>query len=241
MSLFASAEMAAGYAKARPPVHARILERANLKRAARALDVGSGAGVSTQALSAYAHQCIGVEPVAAMAHSVCAAAEALPFADQTFALATAAGSLNYVSDLDASFAEVARVLRPGAWFVVYDFSAGKRFADGDPTLSEWFAQFQARYPNPPAGSARVLDPGRLAHLCGPRFRPAHSEILEIVLELSPGFYLNYMLTETNVAYAVEQGAASLSEIRDWCAATLWRGAPRKVAFDGYYACFVRLP
>ena len=50
--------------------------------------------------------------------------------------------------------------------------------------------------------------------------------------------LDYVLTETNVAAAVRQGAVR-SEIRTWCAETLapvWNGKPRDVLFHGYFAC-----
>ena len=61
---------------------------------------------------------------------------------------------------------------------------------------------------------------------------------EIGITLTPEFYLDYVMTETNVAAAVRSGVPQ-SEIRSWCAETLapvWKGAEREVLFRGYFAC-----
>src|SRR4051794_19947961 len=111
---FGTDEMAAGYATSRPPVHARVLEqvRASLGLSSpvrRALDIGCGAGVSTRALEGVAAHAVGMEPAEAMlrwtttvalnAEFLVGAAEAVPVADRSIDLITAAGALNYV-DLD---------------------------------------------------------------------------------------------------------------------------------------------
>ena len=59
--------------------------------------------------------------------------------------------------------------------------------------------------------------------------------------MDPAAYLNYALTETNVAYAVQNGMAE-AQIRAWCEATLapvFRARPREVLFQGYFACLTR--
>src|SRR4051794_16003663 len=108
---FGTAAMSAGYATSRPPVHRRVLDlvRMHLPRngpVRRALDIGCGAGVSTKALADLADSCIGVEPayqmlqwketVAPGAAFLAGSAEAIPLADGSVDLITAAGSLNYV-------------------------------------------------------------------------------------------------------------------------------------------------
>jgi ubiquinone/menaquinone biosynthesis C-methylase UbiE len=116
---FGTDEMAAGYANSRPPVHPRILERVRPHLPApvrRALDVGCGAGLSTRALHGIAEHRIGMDPaepmlqwtaaVAPGAKFIVGAAEALPFANGSVDLITAAGSLNYVN-LDSFFAGAA--------------------------------------------------------------------------------------------------------------------------------------
>jgi SAM-dependent methyltransferase len=209
-----------------------------------ALDVGCGSGVSTRALTGFVESSIGIEPAEAMlkwaskitpaANFIVGTAEAIPLCDRAVDLITAAGSLNYAR-LDLFFPEAARVLMPGGVLVVYDFSAGRSFRNRA-GLEEWFSSFCARYP-PPANEARKLSPDILAEVgCG--FRVDSQEEFEIGITLTPGFYLDYMMTETNVASAVRSGVPH-SEIRSWCAETLaplWNGIEREVLFRGYFAC-----
>ena len=124
----------------------------------RAADIGCGAGLSTRPLTSLARMSVGSirpsrwcvwrhEP-SPMRCFVTAGGEAMPFDDQSIDLLTAAGSLNYARDLDATLAEAARVLAPGGRLAVYDFSPGRSFADSD-RLDDWFETFIARYPFPP--------------------------------------------------------------------------------------------
>jgi SAM-dependent methyltransferase len=246
---FGTDEMAAGYATSRPPVHHRVIEQAvqQLGRSGpfqRALDVGCGAGVSTKALVEYAGTCIGLEPsegmlkwapkIAPSAAFLVGAAEAIPLGRGTVDLIAAAGSLNYV-DIDLFFPEAARVLTPQGTLLVYDFSAGRSFRNAS-GLDDWFDTFHQRYP-PPANEARELSPAILAELrCG-FYVEAHRSF-EIGITLAPEFYLEYVLTETNVAAAVRNRVPH-AEIRSWCAESLapvWNGSPREVLFRGYFAC-----
>ena len=239
--------MAAGYATARPPIHALILQHARgcfPRPVLCALDVGCGAGLSTRALHGFAGRCIGMEPVEAMlrwsatvapsCEFVVGVAEAIPLAAGSVDLITAAGSLNYV-DLISFFPEAARVLTAQGVVVVYDFSPGIRFREGS-GLQEWFSRFQRRYP-PPLNEARALDPAILAQL-DYGFRVRKHNHIEVGVELSPRFYLDYMMTETNVAFAVRNGVPR-DEIRSWCEDTLgpvWGGKKREILFSGYFAC-----
>jgi SAM-dependent methyltransferase len=238
--------MAEGYARSRPSLHPLILERIrahlSTERFDTALDVGCGAGLSTAALAPIAARCYGIDPalnmlrlagtVAPGAVFAAARAEALPVRDRSIDLITAAGSLNYV-DLPAFLAEANRVLRPRGAIAVYDFGHGREFVDS-PALAEWNERFYSRYPSPPA---RALDPETLAHQAID-FHPVASEEFAIPLRLSPEFYLDYTLTETNVADAVREGT-SLANIRAWCEPGItqaFTGAPRDVVFRGYLIC-----
>ena len=242
--------MGAGYARARPPVHPVILTEASraLGRTGpwrRALDVGCGAGMSTKALEGFAAQRVGLEPaepmlrwageVAAGASFVVGGAEAIPIDRGTIDVITAAGSLNFVAGLDRFFSEAERVLAPGGILLVYDFGPGERFT-GSTLLTEWTGAFTSRYPKPVAEAA-VLSPPILAGM-DPRFRLIAGREFTVTLTLTPSFYLEYMLTETNVAAAIRRGTLE-SEIRSWCETTLgpvWRGEPQEVVFDCYFAC-----
>lgn len=246
---FDSSAMATGYANARPPVHPRVMEMVQsfVGRVTRALDVGCGAGLSTRALAPLADEILGLEPVEAMARSgpaiapnatfLTGAAEALPFRNGCFELITAAGSLNYVR-LPQFFPEARRVLRDKGILLVYDFSPGRSFRDGD-ALDVWFDRFMARYP-PAVSEAVVLNPEILGELDS-GFQLASHQRFEIPIPLTPEFYLEYILTGTNVAAAVRRGVP-LTEIRQWCAETLspvWQGRAHDVIFRGYYACLSR--
>ncbi len=243
--------MAAGYASARPAVHPRVIER--VRRALgrtgpfrHALDVGCGSGVSTAAIDGFASQRTGIEPVHAMtalaprvapgATFCTGSAERLPFADASFDCLTAAGSLNY-ADLRQVFPEARRVLEPDGVLVVYDFSPGRTFADGDAALDRWFAEFTRRWPYPP-GDATELNPAILDRIAN-GFRTVASEEFRIPVTLRADFYLGYMLTETSVSAATARGE-SRESIREWCATTLapvWQDRHEAdVLFSGYYAC-----
>ncbi|GAB4363519.1 MAG: hypothetical protein OHK0021_07410 [Bryobacter sp.] len=253
---FASESMAAGYAQSRPPVHREIVRRALSEPVDRVLDVGCGAGFSTTALAGWARHTVGLEPAEPMlaygrqmapsGDFVVGQGECLPFPAQTFGGLTAAGSLNYANPAQ-SLAEARRVLVPGGWLLAYDFSAGRRMAGYDETedpLAAWFAKFQESYA-PPQGEAIPLDPETIAALA-PEMALAHWERVEVVLPLYRNFYLNYMLTETNVAAAVRRGVP-LDAIRHWCEdslAKVWEGSGsidgrRDILFRGYYVVLTK--
>lgn len=246
---FRAEDMAAGYATSRPAVHPRVMERVyrQLQRSepfSVALDVGCGAGLSTKALDGIAKMRIGLEPAEAMlrwasrvapeAYFAAGAAEALPLRGRAADLIAAAGSLNYAR-LDLFFPEAVRVLRPEGVLVVYDFSPGREFLDGA-GLDDWFSEFCHRYP-PTAEEARELSPAILADLT-PLFRMQCHEEFKVAIPLTQSFYVDYMMTETNVAAAVRRGVP-VSEIRSWSEGTLapiWGAPEREVLFRGYFAC-----
>ncbi len=171
---------AAGYAFDRPPIHQHQVARFAAR--GRVLDVGCGAGLSAAALHGHADVVVGLEPQAGMlayrqqvaphAHFVVGRAEQLPFADTTFDMITAAGSLNYV-DLELFFAEAKRVLRPGGVIVVYDFWPGP-----------WFEIFERRYPSTP-GYALDIE----------ALHPRRYERFDVTVTMDHAASLRFMLTE----------------------------------------------
>jgi ubiquinone/menaquinone biosynthesis C-methylase UbiE len=244
--LYNSARIAAGYAFARPPVHERILDQVRRDlglrdRVERALDVGCGAGRSTAALQALAHDVVGAEPAATMlAHChavaphgrfVIAAAERLPFSPATFDLVTAAGVINY-TDVNQSLPELARVLRRTGTIVLYDFYAGRRFAE-DASLDQWYEEFDRRYPNAPA---YALDVRALSYgAAGLALSSFHE--LQVTIAMSAESYVRYAMSETRVELARSDGEDEAA-IERWCAQTLepvFGGCARHVVFDGYVA------
>lgn len=187
VNLFDTPAAAEGYAKARPPLHARIVERIALS-AATVLDVGCGAGLSTAPLVRLSPCVFGVDPFPEMlkwadrivpgAHFVTARAESLPFRDGTFDLIAAAGSLNY-TDPARSFPELRRVLKPQGTLAVYDF-----------TLPDF------PYERPPDGAIE-LNPRILAEVAD-GFRVDRAETLEMPVTMTHAQYVAFLKTEVNV-------------------------------------------
>lgn len=226
MSVYDSQRLAAGYAFDRPPVHQQILSSARLDRQAeQALDVGCGAGLSTAALAPLARQVIGLEPVPAMlahrqsvaprARFVTGVAEALPFAEGSFDLVTAAGSLNY-TNLPLALSEIARVLTGAGKFLLYDFSVGRHAAEGN-ALTAWFATFEQRFPYPPGW--QPLDV-RALPLAKYGLRLLDHAAVKTRVPMTFTAYLRYMLSEVNVDSAIARGASSAEDAEDWCRRTL---------------------
>lgn len=227
-NLFASAAMAEGYARSRPAVHAWVLRQLP-GRYRRALDLGCGSGISTAALAGLAEHRVGLEPAESMlawaplvspgADFLVGQAEALPFADESFDLIAAAGSLNYC-DLPPALREINRVLTPHGRLAIYDFAQGKEFEDS-PDLTTWNTAFKSRYPSP-EGPGR-FDPG--------------GEPFSMILPYNAATYLDYALTETNVSAAIARGIPA-DEIRAWCQFSLdpvFAGQTKSVIFRGYLA------
>jgi SAM-dependent methyltransferase len=248
--LYQSARIAAGYAFGRPAVHERILEcvRGYLQqtsRVGRALDVGCGAGRSTAALGALAHEVVGIDPSPAMlahrravaprARFAVAAAERLPFTADAFEVITAAGSINY-ADLELALPEITRTLARSGTFVVYDFSAGRRMADTG-RLEQWYAEFEDRYPDAPgyALDVRAIPFERFGLFLGKYDR------FEVHVPMSFEAYVAYASSETRVERALTNGANE-DRIHEWCRDTLtgvFEGRPHDVIFDAYAACIGR--
>ncbi len=244
--MFAGAEIALGYASARPPVHPLVIDKIATHLGLSspielAVDIGCGAGLSTSALVRIARRCIGFDPAVAMVRQAAVVApqarvfvgraEALPLKSRSVDLLTAAGSLNY-ADLDACFAEACRVLAPGGTLAAYDFAFGRRCSDPG-RLEAWHGQLLERWPRPTLGR-RDLDPAVLGR--GP-MRVVAQEVFSVGLVLDLESYVNYVLTESSIAAAV-RGGTPARDIRAWCTETVAAlfVAPRRVEFDGYLVC-----
>jgi SAM-dependent methyltransferase len=243
-SVYDSERLATGYAFDRPPVHAQILKAARLRgRARRALDVGCGAGVSTAALAPLAEHVVGLEPIAVMlAHRrdvapqagfVAGSAQGLPFAERSFDLVAAAGSLNY-ADLPSALAEVARVLTRDGIFLLYDFSPGRQSTTGN-TLATWFESFEQRFPSPPGWQPVIVHD---LPLTSSGLRLDDYTGIDVALPMTFDAYLRYVVSEVNVDSALSRGVYSAEEARDWCRRTLrhvFGDGDLTVVFRGYLA------
>ncbi|CAD5252644.1 MULTISPECIES: class I SAM-dependent methyltransferase [unclassified Imperialibacter] len=126
-----NADIARHYHAYRPPLHQVILARC-LKPGAvygNGLDIGSGTGQSSVALTDFCEKITGAEPskemlAQAIGHSKVTYVHFdginLPFADTSFDLITFAGSLFYARS-QGMLNEVVRVCLPNATVIAYDF------------------------------------------------------------------------------------------------------------------------
>jgi SAM-dependent methyltransferase len=144
---------AARYDRFRPRTPRALVEvlcrYARVERPGLVVDLGCGTGLSTRIWSGVADQVVGIEPNAAML----AAAEEAPGVEYREAFAHDTGLAGSVADIvtcsqslhwmepEPTFAEVARILRPGGVFAAYDYDWPPVV---DPELDEAFKAYQER-------------------------------------------------------------------------------------------------
>ena len=138
--------------------------------------------------------------VAPSAAFVVGKAERLPFAPASFDLVTAAGAINY-TDLDVSFPEVARILTGDGCFVIYDFSAGRRFADRRHLASSGTRNSTGAIRKRLAiiSTSSVFPTRSGASRSMPAFRA-----FEVSVPMTADSYLRYAMSETRVGLAIGQ-------------------------------------
>jgi SAM-dependent methyltransferase len=144
---------AGGYDRFRPRPPRALLELfcryARTERPALVVDLGCGTGLSTRAWSGSAERIVGIEPNPAML----AVAEQAPgveyreaFSDDTgldsgaVDIVTASQSLHWMEP-EPTFAEAARILRPGGVFAAYDYDWPPVV---DPGVDAAFQAYRAR-------------------------------------------------------------------------------------------------
>ena len=145
-------------------------------------------------------------------------------------LMTAAGSANY-TDISAFFAEATRVLSPDGFLVVYDFGPGRSSAKC-PELTSWYSRFLGRWPKPTQG---VEELGQATFESVPMDLMSY-ERFTVVVDLELNGYLDYLMTESNIAAA--GSGSKRAEIRSRCddeLRPLFQGS-LPVEFELYYAC-----
>lgn len=241
-SIYRSERLAESYARFRPPVHpavcARMMERISPNRQLQtALDVGCGAGASTQALLPYVDRVVGVDPYSGMvkrgalnvpgAYFVQGRFESLPFASASFQLVVTAGAINY-ADVKLALAETSRVLQPGGWFAAYDFSAARRLSV-DSELPSRHLAFRARYPSAPGYALDLASLPYAQH----GLKLWGSERFEVCVSMSANEYVQYILGESGVETAIA-GGASEDEIAEHCYqlfSPVFEGHRQEVVFE----------
>ena len=112
-----------------PYLVSRLHQHLAPRRGRLYLDIGCGTGNYTQALAERKTHVVGVDPSSEMLRNaetvldgvrfVRGRAEAIPFADQSFAGSIATLTTHHWEDLPKAFGEVRRVTEPGGRFVIF--------------------------------------------------------------------------------------------------------------------------
>ncbi|HKY60271.1 MAG TPA: class I SAM-dependent methyltransferase [Gemmatimonadota bacterium] len=190
-------------------------------RFAAALDIGCGTGASARPLTSVARRVVGLDPSLAMlAHAgrsravdyVAGRAEALPFETGSFDLLTVSSAFHWL-DRDRFLAEALRVVSPAGRLVVYDnFFANETEDGGAEGIGSWLREIHwKRYPYPPRASVEFA-PGENVD---PGFRCETRDEYQNLVEFTRDGLVDYLVTQTNVIAAVEEGDESMDEVRGW--------------------------
>jgi SAM-dependent methyltransferase len=210
------------YAAARPFIHPFIVERIRLFTGINScdsiLDVGCGTGQSTRPLTAIARRVVGIDQsVEMLAEAEADAtpgieyrqanAESLPFPAASFDLVTAGLAFHWF-DQQRFLREVHRVLRPAGWLAIYNF-VFLGDMETNPRFRDWFrATYLARYPTPPRHAkpltAEFMEP------CGMTL--VTQEVLRHTLAMSREVFVGFLLTQSNVIAAVENGTHQIADV-----------------------------
>ena len=242
-NLFVHSSAAKRYASARPFFHpliaARIAAFTGVPLFARALDVACGTGQSSRALAEIADHVDGVdvspemiaeaEPHDRVSYHT-GRAEAIPFPDGTFDLATVGLAFHWFNQAEF-LREAHRVLRADAWLVIYNSGFTGEMAEV-PAFREWArGVYPTRFPTPPRRSYAVSleDAEPLGFVLRGSETFAHDESMR-AKQLT-----GYLLTQTNVIAAVEGGDVPLAEAANWIqqgVAPFFDGEVRTMIFRG---------
>lgn len=223
MNPFQDVMDARAYDAARPYFHPLVFKRLARVRPDRfpvALDVACGTGQSTQALAAVSAMAVGLDAsVAMLRHArrrdvipyVRGQAESLPFPDSTFDIVTVGLGLHWF-DRVTFLSEARRVLRPGAWLLVYDSGFCERMLE-NPAFSAWVQAYREQFPAPPRNDAPMegdaLERAGFKTVLSDTF--VHREVYDLDQLVS------YLKTQSNVLMQLRQAPEA---VVDWLRGTL---------------------
>ena len=224
MNFFIYKRVAERYARHRPYFHplviAKIKTHLNVEGPlALAVDVGCGAGQSTLALKEIAGGVVGMD----LSLDMLQVAEKKPEIQYTQSAAERLAIRSHIADLlttslayhwfdqEQFFTEVRRVLKERAWLVIYN-----NWIDGqleeEPKFEQWFTDvYETRYPSPKRNSAPVTPEFANQH----GFRFEHWEEYQNEVQFSVEELAAYLITQSNVIAATEQGKENVEDVYNW--------------------------
>lgn len=224
VNYFAYQTAAERYARSRPYFHPLVIDRirAFLKlegRVPMSLDVGCGTGLSAVAATEIADSVIatdisgsmlGQAPKHERIRYIEAPAEQLPVESGSADLMTVSLAFHWF-DRARFLAEAHRVLRETGTLVIYSNGFFGRMKE-NPEFTDWNrGSYLTRYPIPPRNDQAFTDDD--AKNNGFEFVGRERYTNEITF--SPEELANYLMTQSNVIAAVEQGSESLQDVHAW--------------------------
>lgn len=223
MNYFSHQSAAQRYAEGRPYLHPIIIQRiratTGLKTFESVLDVGCGTGQSTRAISEFAERVVGIDVSAEMLSQaaqaerieyVQAPAEDIPFGDCSFSLITVGLAFHWF-DQDRFLREARRVLKDSGRLVIYNNGFLGDLTE-EPEFRNWNReQYLIRYPTPHRTN-RPIENDWVRQF---GFVLEDRESFETGISISHLQFVNYLLTQSNVIAAVEQGIEELDDVANW--------------------------
>lgn len=208
MTFFAQPEAAKRYARYRPKVHSVIaswlLDAGTPATFDRALDIACGTGDSCQPLTEFCQEVIGIDQSDAMlakAREKSLTVYPLPYQQAhtlgAFDLITTCMAFHWFDRAEA-IASYKKASRPGACWLIYNFSFGGSATDE--VFNHWFTtDYLQQYPTPP----------RQAPLSGvindPEVELLSKEQGQLPLTLSQVELIGYLTTQSNIEAQVQNG------------------------------------
>jgi ubiquinone/menaquinone biosynthesis C-methylase UbiE len=201
------------YAAARPDVHGVIAREiaSQTGRISRAVDLGTGTGLSSRSLLPYCERVVGLDPAAGMLRAAAPApalsyvrgrAEFLPFRTGSIQLVSI-GCAYHWCDPEQLFTEANRVLSKSGWLAIFD-SEFMGLVEA-PSLLEWLREnYWQQLPRCPRNP--LFDPD--AHLRQP-FSVVRCSSPEIQVPMTADAICMLITTQASTVNAVTQGGALL--------------------------------
>jgi ubiquinone/menaquinone biosynthesis C-methylase UbiE len=245
MNFFVYKTVAERYAKYRPYFHPLVIEKIkaylNIQQPVDfALDLGCGSGQSTVALKEIAQIVIGIDVSAEMLRFaeksleiqyVQARAEETAIKDDSANLLTTSLAYHWFNQ-ERFFAEARRILKDGAWLIISNNGFSGQMKE-NPEFEPWVTQvYVKQYPTPSRNSVPMTP--ELADLY--RFRFVHQEEYQNEEEFTCEELSRYLITQSNVIAATEQGSEKVEDVYLWIntqAKPFFNAEKATFAFGGY--------
>lgn len=245
MNYFEYRSVAERYARHRPYIHPLVIQKIKDFLSIEspidlAVDAGCGPGQSTTALKAIADFVIGADISAEMLsvagnypgiQYIRSPAEALPIRDRVAGLVTTFLAYHWF-DPQRFLAESRRILRDGAWLIISNNGFTGQM-EGDRDFEDWIVGvYDRRYPSPPRNAAPMTPRAARRH----GFHFVHAEEYWNEVQFTAEQMAAYLVTQSNVIAATEQGDEPVEEVFRWILAEtrpLFKTERPAFVFKGY--------